>query len=113
MTDVGPEDMAALRREGDRGRFFRDLIAEGKSRRTTPPKPVAPRPPGHKPGAWPAGARPPDPPPPIDPAVVAAALADYRAHVVAAEDRGVAADRTTPCLCKPCQKLAHRPEEVL
>lgn len=113
MTDINPEDIRAVRREdGGLRALMRAQIDIGRARRTDPVKPAVPRPPGHKPGAWPSGTRPPDPPPPIHPAVIDAALADYRAHVVAAEDRGVAADRINPCQCPACQQLARTEEDL-
>jgi hypothetical protein len=112
MTDISPEDVRDMRRQGDLRAFLRQQMAEGNARREKPAPAVAPKPPGHRPGAWPAGTRPPDPPPPIPPAAVAAALAEYRAYLVAAENRGTRAMKSEPCPCKPCRQLAEiRPEE--
>ncbi|MFG3136067.1 hypothetical protein ACGFZA_07570 [Streptomyces sp. NPDC048211] len=66
MTDLDPEDTAAMRRENggrDFRLFLRQQIANGQARRVAPPAVKPPPPPGHQHGAWPAGARPPDPPP--------------------------------------------------
>lgn len=59
MTDINPDDVKAMRRQGDFRSFMRQQIADGKAR-NQPAKP-APPPlrPGHTPGAWPTGSRPP------------------------------------------------------
>lgn len=63
MTDIERDDVHEMRQQGDLGRFLRDQIRAGRSRRELPPKPVALKPPGHRPGAWPSGTSPPGPPP--------------------------------------------------
>lgn len=82
MSDIDPDDVAAMRRENggkDFRLFMRQQIAEGQARRTQPPKTVTPKPPGHRPGAWPSGTSPPGPVPnPHTAAEWNAALADYR-----------------------------------
>lgn len=59
MTDVDPEDVKAMRRQGDFRSFLRQQIAEGQARKQPPKATPAPRPPGHIPGDWPAGSQPP------------------------------------------------------
>ncbi|MFD7861826.1 hypothetical protein [Streptomyces sp. NPDC059783] len=66
MTDLDPEDTAAMRRENggrDFRLFLRQQIADGRARRTAPAAVKPPPPPGRIPGAWPAGATPPAPRP--------------------------------------------------
>ena len=59
MTDIDPDDVKAMRKEGSLRDFLRMQIAEGQARKTPAKPPPAPKPPGHTPGAWPAGSRPP------------------------------------------------------
>lgn len=61
MTDVDPEDVTAMRKQGDLRAFLRGQIAEGAARRDAKPKTAAPRPPGRRPGEWPPGTSPPGP----------------------------------------------------
>jgi hypothetical protein len=65
VTDIDPDDVAAMRRENggkDFRLFLRQQIAEGQARRATPDKPAPPpKPPGYRPGAWPSGTSPPGP----------------------------------------------------
>lgn len=73
---VHRDDITALRREGDLGKFMQDLRAEGrsrlagqsgtKSRRDRRRWGAIPIPPDHKPGQWPPGTSPPGPPPERD-----------------------------------------------
>ncbi|MFE2324642.1 hypothetical protein ACFXD5_12105 [Streptomyces sp. NPDC059385] len=59
MTDIDPDDVKAMRKEGSLRDFLRMQIAEGQARKQ-PAKPAPPTPhPGHVPGAWPTGSRPP------------------------------------------------------
>lgn len=74
MTDIDPEDVKAMRKQGDLRAFMRQQIAAGQARKTpAKPPPPAPRP-GHTVGAWPAGSRPPSRIPDTDPAAWTAAL---------------------------------------
>jgi hypothetical protein len=98
VTDFNPgreeiENTAAMRREGDLGRYLRDQIRAGNSRRTTPPKVVTPKPPGHRPGAWPSGTSPPGPLKPQPPGAWAAALERHRLGLDSQHD---------PCHCGAC-----------
>lgn len=62
MTDVDPEDVTAMRKQGDLRAFLRSQVAEGAARRDAKPKPTAPRPPAsRRPGEWPPGTSPPGP----------------------------------------------------
>ncbi|MGY0062781.1 hypothetical protein ACWY4P_40650 [Streptomyces sp. LZ34] len=74
--DFAPEDIAAMRKQGDLREFLRQQM-----RPRAQPKPTeAPRPPGHKPGAWPTGTSPPGSRPQIATDVQwAQALEDFRA----------------------------------
>lgn len=59
MTDINPDDVKAMRKQGDFRAFMRQQIADGKARnQPAKPAPAPPRP-GHTPGAWPTGSRPP------------------------------------------------------
>ncbi|WP_405461537.1 hypothetical protein OG786_29130 [Streptomyces sp. NBC_00101] len=63
MTDLSPEDTAAMRSENggkDFRLFLRQQIADGQARKTQQPTVKPPKPPGFRPGHWPAGTRPPD-----------------------------------------------------
>lgn len=109
--DYEPEvdDIRAMRAENggkDLSQFLRQQIRAGNARRASPPAAKPPPPPGYKPGAWPSGTRPPDPPPPRPPEAWDAALADYRAHIVATEHRDrLNAEPGQTCHCKPCTDL--------
>lgn len=100
MTDVDPEDVTAMRKQGDLRAFMRAQIAEGAARRTAKPQPVETRAPGHRPGAWPPGTRPPGPPPDIPAAVVQAAIEEHRAWRSAGSPPG-----QYRCHCQPCQSI--------
>lgn len=106
MPDFNPgrdevENVAAMRREGDLGRFLRDQIRAGNARRTEPPRVVVPKPPGHRPGAWPSGTSPPGPLKPQPPGAWAAALERHRDGTNAESD---------PCECGGCPP-PDQPEE--
>lgn len=59
MTDIDPEDVKAMRKQGDFRAFLRQQIADGQARKApAKPMPATPRP-GHTPGTWPTGSRPP------------------------------------------------------
>ena len=59
MTDIDPDDVKAMRKQGDFKAFMRQQITNGKAR-NAPAKPAPPpQQPGHTPGAWPTGSRPP------------------------------------------------------
>lgn len=101
MTDVDPEDVKAMRKQGDLSAFLRQQIADGRTRRTrrapAPPEPP-PQPPGRRrPGTWPPGTCPPRPVPMPPADMVAAALTDYRRWIVA--DRP---EITSRCACPAC-----------
>ena len=98
MTDFNPgleeiADVAAMKREGDLGRYLRDQIRAGQARRTTPVKTAVPKPPGHRPGAWPSGTSPPGPVKPQPPGAWATALDRYRLGADSQHD---------PCHCGAC-----------
>lgn len=102
MTDIEPEDIAAVRREdGGLRALMRAQIAIGQARRTQPLKTVVPRPPGHRPGVWPSGTSPPGPLPSQPPGAWAAALDRHRDGSNADSD---------PCHCGGCQP-PDQPEE--
>lgn len=110
MTAVERDDIREMRRQGDLGRFLRDQIAEGRSRRDKPPAVAPPRPPGYQAGAQPPGMRSPDPPPTEWSAEWDAALDDYRKHIVATEHRDrLDAEPGQHCDCKPCTDLRRNP----
>jgi hypothetical protein len=77
VSDLTPEDTAAMRREGDLPGYMRSLIRRTATGKPAT-KPQAPGPPGRRPGTWPPGTRPPDPPEPIPAAEIQRALAEYR-----------------------------------
>ncbi|MFD0074312.1 hypothetical protein ACFVIY_17945 [Streptomyces sp. NPDC127166] len=59
MSDLTPEDIAAIRKEdGGLRALLRAQIDIGKARRQAPTVPAPRRPTGRPPGAWPAGAAP-------------------------------------------------------
>lgn len=96
MTDIDPDDVAAMRRENggkDFRLFMRQQIRDGQARRgkPAPVKPAAP--PGYRPGAWPTGTSPPGPLHPQPPSAWADALDRYR--------NGEGSDRD-PCHCGGC-----------
>lgn len=99
MSDFNPgrdevEDVAAMKREGDLGRYLRQQIRDGQARRTKPARPPAPPPPpGYRPGAWPTGTSPPGPLKPQPPGAWDHALERYR--------NGEGSDRD-PCHCGAC-----------
>lgn len=106
MSDIDPDDVAAMRRENggsDFRLFMRQQIAAGKARRDeAPPKTPAPRS-GRPPGAWPAGTHPPGPLKPQPPGAWEQALARYR----------VGADReSAPCHCGGCDTPATNRKET-
>lgn len=109
MTDFNPgrdevENVAAMKREGDLGRFLRDQIRAGNARRAEPPKTVTPKPPGHRPGAWPSGTSPPGPLKPQPPGAWAEALDEYREWLTATDHPELddpAANRQS-CGCPAC-----------
>jgi hypothetical protein len=104
VTDIEPEDIAAVRREdGGLRALMRAQIAIGQARRTAPPKAAAPRPPGHRPGVWPSGTSPPGPLRPQPPGAWPAALDRHRDGSNAESD---------PCHCGGCQP-PNQPEENL
>ena len=78
MTDIDPDDVKAMRRQGDFRAFLRQQIADGKQRRQPPTPAAVPHQPGHTPGAWPAGSRPPGPVKPQPPGAWDAALQRHR-----------------------------------
>lgn len=92
MTDVDPEDVKAMRRQGDFRSFMRQQIAEGQARAHPAKAAPAPRPPGHTPGAWPAGSRPPARITGTDPAAWTAALQRDRDNT----------QQGTTCHCPGC-----------
>lgn len=63
MNDLTPEDIAALRKEGDFGAYLRMRFATTEATTEIPASPAPPAAigsahgPGHKPGAWPSGTR--------------------------------------------------------
>jgi hypothetical protein len=57
MTDIDPDDVKAMRKQGDLGSFLRQQIAAGRTRREPAPAQPPPQPPGRRrPGEWPATA---------------------------------------------------------
>ncbi|WP_157879959.1 hypothetical protein [Streptomyces natalensis] len=107
MTDFDPDDIRAMRKQGDFKEFMRQQIATGKNRRevgaTQPP--AAPSP-GRRPGAWPPGTRPPSrPPAQPDAAECSRALAEYREWLEAGANL-----RTVdpPCPCPACRRTDPR-----
>lgn len=107
MADFNPgrdevENVAAMHREGDLGRYLRQQIREGQARRVKPPPARPPRPPGHRPGVWLSGTSPPGPLPPLPPGLWAAALDRHRDGSNAESD---------PCHCGGCQPPTDQPEE--
>lgn len=56
--DFTPEDIAAMRREGDLSSFLREQLRAGRARREQPVIPAPRRPTGRPPGAWPTNATP-------------------------------------------------------
>lgn len=102
MTDVDPEDVKAMRRQGDFRAFLRQQVAEGRARKH-PAKPAAvPRPPGHVPGAWPAGSRPPGPIAAAPPGAWTAALERYRDWLATAvQPERPEPGQHCPCGCTP------------
>lgn len=110
MSDVERDDIREMRQQGDLGRFLRDQIAEGRSRRGKPPATPPPKPPGYRAGVWPTGTRPPDPPPSQPPGAWTRALVAYREYVVATEHRDrLAEDPGQICECPPCTDLRRNP----
>jgi hypothetical protein len=110
VADVERDDIREMRAQGDLGRFLRDQIAAGRTRRDKPPTVAPPRPPGYRAGAWPVGTRPPDPLPAQPPGAWTAALEAYREYVVATEHRDrLDADPGQTCECKPCTDLRRNP----
>lgn len=110
MSDVERDDIREMRAQGDLGRFLRDQIAEGRSRREKPPVVAPAKPPGYRAGVWPTGTRPPDPPPSQPPGAWTAALVAYREYVVATEHRDrLDADPGQICPCPPCTDLRRNP----
>ncbi|MCT9092912.1 hypothetical protein N4G70_29165 [Streptomyces sp. ASQP_92] len=105
------DDVKAMRKQGDLGRYLRDQIRAGNARRTSPPATAPPpKPPGYRAGAWPTGTRPPDPPPPQPPDAWMRALEAYREHVVATEHRDrLDDDPGQTCDCKPCTDQRRNP----
>lgn len=106
MTDVEPDDVAAMRRENngnDFRAFMRQQIADGLRRRKPPAPPPPPRPPGHRPGAWPTGTSPPGPISAQPPGAWAAALERLRDGTDSESD---------PCECGACDTNDNnQPEE--
>jgi len=99
--DLTPEDTAAMRKTpGDFREYLRSEMARGRARNVKPAPKSAPVVPGRRVGAWPAGSRPPDPPPPVQPAVVQAALDEYRQWLADGQPSG-----RRHCECQPCQQL--------
>lgn len=113
--DYVPEidDIKAMRAEDggrDLSRFLRDQIRAGNARREAPPTTAPPHPPGYRAGAWPAGTRPPDPPSREWSPAWDAALADYRAYIVATEHRDRLDEEPGQiCHCQPCTDLRRMP----
>lgn len=107
MSDFNPghdevENTAAMKREGDLGRYLRDQIRAGQARRDKPAQKAPPRPTGHKPGTWPSGTSPPGPLKPQPPGAWDAALERHR----------TGADRDSdPCHCGGCDTPNHDTEE--
>jgi hypothetical protein len=92
VSDIGRDDIKAMRKEGSLRDYLRLQMAEGQARKS-PAKPTpAPRPPGHAPGAWPAGSRPPSPLPAQPPGAWMAALQRDR----------VGTQTGTHCECPGC-----------
>jgi hypothetical protein len=87
--DFDPEDIAAMRKQGDLREFLRRQMRP----RAETQRAQAPRPPGHRPGAWPTGTSPPSPRPPQPPGAWEDAVARYRA--------GLGSDND-PCECGAC-----------
>lgn len=78
MTDIDPDDVKAMRKQGDFKAFMRQQIAAGQARKQ-PAKAVPPAPrPGHTPGAWPTGSQPPSRIADAPPEAWAAALQRHR-----------------------------------
>lgn len=100
MTDIDPDDVKAMRKQGDFKAFMRQQIAAGQARKQ-PAKPAPPAPrPGHTPGAWPTGSQPPAPIPAQPPGAWAAALERYR-------DGG---QEGTTCECGGCTTPSSQPD---
>ncbi|MFG3085085.1 hypothetical protein [Streptomyces parvulus] len=85
MTDeLHPNDVTAMRTEGDFKIYLRGLIKNGRDRLTeaarAAPPPTRAKPPGHRPGAWPAGTQRPSRPPEWDlpKPVIDAGIRHYR-----------------------------------
>ncbi|GHH58153.1 hypothetical protein [Streptomyces candidus] len=98
MTDIDPDDIKAMRKQGDLSSFLRQQIAAGRTRREPAPAKPPPQPPGRRrPGTWPPGTRPPQPVPPPPAHIVDAALTEHRNWIVA--DRP---EITTRCDCTAC-----------
>ncbi|KOT49943.1 MULTISPECIES: hypothetical protein [Streptomyces] len=99
MTAVGPEDIRAMREQGDLTDFLLGLAG----RPPTKPAPAAgkPRPDIHReqPGAWPTGSSRPAPPAPIPGHAAQAALDDYRRWYLAGRPPAPAA-----CPCSTCRR---------
>lgn len=99
MTDVGPEDIAAMRRQGDLSAFMRHQIAVGSARVSSAGPVVVP--PGYKPGVWPVDTCPPRPAVPLSRAAWNEALDVYRRWTAAGSPPG-----SYSCQCHPCRLLA-------
>lgn len=106
MTDIDPDDVAAMRRENggkDFRLFMRQQIRDGQARRDKPARPAAaPPPPGYRPGAWPQGTSPPGPLKPQPPGAWDHALERYR--------RGEGR-KSDPCHCGGCDTPDNHTEE--
>lgn len=99
MSDLTPEDTAAMRASGgDWREYLRSEMNRGRDRAKPAVKPKPQPPPGRRPGGWPPGTRPPDPPEPIPDAEVERALAEHRAWLDAGSPPG-----QYRCECPPCQ----------
>ncbi|WP_158676930.1 hypothetical protein [Wenjunlia vitaminophila] len=81
MNEITPDDIRAMRRQGDLGRFLRQQIRRPRPALTSSApaqRPAAGRLAVHRPGAWPPGTRPRGLLPPLPMSAWWAALDDYR-----------------------------------
>ena len=102
MTDVDPEDVKAMRKQGDFRSFMRQQITEGKARRTPARPAPPPKPPGHIAGAWPTGSQRPGPIAPKPPGAWNAALERYSDWLSTAANPGAPEPgQHCPCGCTP------------
>ena len=112
MSDISPEDIAAIRKEeGTAGikALMRAQLAIGKARRETPTEKPARRATGRPPGAWPTGTAPGGllPPAQYPASAWEAALDDYRRWLVST-DHPERTDTNQTCGCPGCQALTRK-----